>query len=189
MYKFYTPLKSLIKSLGTSERALEKQSHLSRGCIRSILQNNPNTTLSSIEKLSTALNCEIDLIVKKSAGNSDSSSIGIGYLIIQDGFQSWKVHLMNFVDEYRRTLDTSLLLLSPPKTLDRRLYALIAGTTAYLCRESGIDIPAWALRAGFLETPWFPSEIESLKASAILESPIEFRRNNIFVLDNFLERV
>jgi hypothetical protein len=39
-----------------------------------------------------------------------------------------------------------------------------------------------------LSEPWFVSGMENLKASALLESPLPFRRNNVFVLGNFLSR-
>jgi hypothetical protein len=40
-----------------------------------------------------------------------------------------------------------------------------------------------------LEEPWFVTGIENLKAMAIVESPVFFRRRLIFVLENFLSRV
>jgi len=54
--------------------------------------------------------------------------------------------------------------------------------------ELGVESPPWAMRSYYLPEPWFVSEVESLKAMAIQESPLFFRRNNIFVLDNFLSR-
>jgi hypothetical protein len=44
------------------------------------------------------------------------------------------------------------------------------------------------MRPLFLPDPWFVAGIENLKASALVESPVQFRRNNIFVLGNFLSR-
>jgi hypothetical protein len=37
--------------------------------------------------------------------------------------------------------------------------------------------------------PWFVSGMESLKAIALVESPLPFRLRKIFVLENFLSRV
>lgn len=39
-----------------------------------------------------------------------------------------------------------------------------------------------------LPEPWFVAGVENLKATALVESPLPFRRNNIFVLGNFLSR-
>ena len=95
---------------------------------------------------------------------------------------------MELVDGFRRTLDPRLLLLPPPPGLPAELHALLASVVLALCWEAGIDPPSWARVRRFLPRPFFPSETESLKASALVESPLAFRRNNIYVLDNFLER-
>jgi hypothetical protein len=39
-----------------------------------------------------------------------------------------------------------------------------------------------------LPRPWFVAGVENLKATALVESPLPFRRNNVFVLGNFLSR-
>jgi len=91
--------------------------------------------------------------------------------------------------EFRRTKDVRLVLLAPSLKLDRKLVALIASTTIELCHEIGLETPHWAKQNFFLESPWFVSGSEALKPMAILESPLAFRRNNIFVLDNFLQRI
>lgn len=95
---------------------------------------------------------------------------------------------MNLVDEFRRTLDVRLIFLPPPSELDKSLSAMLSSIVLYLCDEAEIEAPTWAKKRVDLPTPWFVSETESLKAMAILESPLVFRRNNIFVLENFLER-
>jgi len=48
--------------------------------------------------------------------------------------------------------------------------------------------PWWANRPLVLAEPWFVSGMENLKATALVESPVQFRRNNVFVLGNFLSR-
>ena len=96
---------------------------------------------------------------------------------------------MDFVDEYRRALDYRLLLLPPVQDLDRRLKALLSGIVFSLCQESGVEPPSWCEKEFFLDEPWFVSGMDSLKALALLESPLAFRQHNIFVLQNFLDRV
>lgn len=95
---------------------------------------------------------------------------------------------MNLVDEFRRTLDPRLLLLPPVRDLALELKALLASIVMSLCGEAGMNVPGWARKRHPLPTPWFVAEVESLKAMALVESPLPFRRNNIFVLDNFLQR-
>lgn len=57
----------------------------------------------------------------------------------------------------------------------------MASVCCALCQEVGILAPEWAAKIYFFPEPWFLSEVEFLKAMLIIESPIYFRRNNIFV--------
>jgi hypothetical protein len=65
---------------------------------------------------------------------------------------------------------------------------LSASIVDALCHEQGVEAPDWPSAVGVLPDPWFVSGTENLKASALLESPVRFRRRNIFVLSNFLSR-
>ena len=65
---------------------------------------------------------------------------------------------------------------------------MIQGIVETLACEAGLPFPDWVTEAVYLDEPWFPSDMQSLKATALLESPLAFRRRNIFVLDNFLQR-
>ena len=105
-----------------------------------------------------------------------------------NGFDSWKIYFFNFVDEFRKTMDPRLILLPPIEALDKKLYALLSSIVRYLCNEIHTTPPDWALKRHFLSTPWFLSGMESLKATTILESPLEFRNNNNYVQNNFLNR-
>lgn len=97
---------------------------------------------------------------------------------------------MDAVDECRRTRSVEplhTLFLQSRITKER---AIINSTAHYLCtREFNTSAPIWAEKNLWLREPWFVSEVENLKAMALLESPASFRSNNIFVLDNFLSRV
>jgi len=136
----------------------------------------------------SALNLELDVLLCPAECQSDLSTVGVGYQVIHDGSLSWKIHFFNFVDEFRRTLDPRLILLPPSTALELKLRALLASIVWMLCEEVQMDAPSWAQKRYDLPQPWFVSEIESLKASALVESPVYFRQNNIFVLSNFLER-
>ncbi len=121
--------------------------------------------------------------------NFEFSIVATATKIKQDGFDSWKIHLMDFVDEFIRTADPLLILLPPPKDTDARIQSLLASVVQELCSKIDIEVPPWAEKRYFLEEPWFLSGMQSLKAGAIIESPLSFRKNNIFVHDNFLQRV
>jgi hypothetical protein len=84
------------------------------------------------------------------------------------------IHLMEFVDDFRRSKDLSFLR-EPFVLSDERLDALAAATAEKLCLEAGLEPPEWLERVPACRTPWFVSGVESLKAIA-------------FVLGNFLAR-
>jgi hypothetical protein len=102
--------------------------------------------------------------------------------------QWWCIHLMNFVDDFRR--HKSLRSLSEPFQLsDVRMDALLASTSETLCDELGLVPPTWLEGVPACDEPWFVGDLQRLKAISIVESPLRFRMRKIFVLENFLSRV
>ena len=182
------PLPALLQRARLTERSLAILAQVSRGCLRSVSAGDESCSLSSIAKIAEALGQKVSLIVSSEEGLSEYSIVAISLKIERDGFDSWKIHLMEFVDEFRRSLDGRLIILPPLTGFDKKLTALLASTVASLCFENGLQTPEWTRKSYYLPSPWFLSGMQSLKASAILESPLAFRRNNIFVQDNFLER-
>lgn len=173
-----------------SERALANSAGISRPTLRNIETGQGNFTVHSMERVCQALDIEFFpfFITPNVLFDPASSTCAIAYQILQQGFDSWPLHMMELVDDFRKTKDIRLVLLPPPKPLDARLRSLLASIVFQLCQELELPIPDWASRTYFLNRPWFISETESLKATAIFESPLAFRRNNIFVLSNFLNR-
>lgn len=102
----------------------------------------------------------------------------------------WKLPYMQFVDDFRRLPPHERLSLvqEDAKGDNEQYVALISSIVNHLCDESGLEPPNWSLADHWLKTPWFVSGVNSLYAFALLESPFFFRRNNIFVLGNFLDR-
>jgi hypothetical protein len=190
MSRFYLPFTHLRHELKLSERAVTLSSGLSRGAVRQLEDpSKGNVTMNSINQLAALFERDVEVIVGSQEILSDYSTVAIAMKIARDGFDSWKIHLFDFVDEFRRTADARLLILPPPSSTEIKIAALIQSTVHALCEEVSIDTPRWAIRRRFLPEPWFIAQMHSLKASAILESPISFRANNIFVLENFLTRV
>jgi transcriptional regulator with XRE-family HTH domain len=186
----FVPFKDLIRRSGISERDLAQRTGLSRGAIRAILgSSSGNPTLKSIKTLADYFKIQLSLSsAPDESSRSDISVISASQKVLQDGFDSWKIHFMDLVDYFRSSLDTECLLLPPCKMLDKRLYALMSSIVRQLCLESSVPPPRWSQQPCFLEKPWFLAGMNSLKASALVESPVAFRSNNIFVLDNFLAR-
>lgn len=190
MIRYYLPFGHLRKLKKLSERELAQAAALSRGAVRQLLHPaEGNLTMSSIVHLAEAFGRDVEVVVGGADIFTDYSTIAIAIRIEQDGFDSWKTHLFNFVDEFRRTADARLALLPPPPSTDKRIAALLASTVRVLCEELGIATPRWAMLRHFLPKPWFLAGMNSLKASALLESPLPYRANNIFAHANILDRL
>lgn len=101
---------------------------------------------------------------------------------------NWALHLMNFVDDFRRNRDR-LAMEEPFELLGDRMDALLASTAESLCDEIDLDPPEWLSQIPAVEQPYFVSGLENLKAVSLVESPLRFRLRKIFVLENFLTRV
>ena len=105
----------------------------------------------------------------------------------KQGVTDW-VPFFNAVDEVRRSRRFQALKSLYSRSRRTRERALLNSTACALAAELGEAPPWWAMRPQVLSEPWFVSGIENLKASALVESPLPFRRNNVFVLGNFLSR-
>lgn len=180
MIRYYLPFTHLHKLHQLSERGLAQAAMLSRGAVRQLLYpaRRGNVTMSSIEHLAQVFDRDVEVVVGGSDIFSEYSTVATALKIERDSFDSWKTHLFNFVDEFRRTMDGRLVILPPPSSCDGRITALLASTVRALCEELDISTPRWATLRYFIPTPWFVSGMNSLKASALLESlrPSRFRQ-------------
>ena len=94
--------------------------------------------------------------------------------------------LREFLDEFyvepgadRRA---AMLMDEPPPTEDARANAYYAAVAEHLAFKFHLPVPPWSGMPGrFLDRPFFPSGLESLKATLLVESPTAFRRRMIFV--------
>ena len=100
----------------------------------------------------------------------------------------WKIPLMDFVDDFRRRKNSAMIR-EPFILDDERIDAVLASVIEYLCDEMKIPIPEWLENIPACREPYFVSGMESLKATAIVESPLRFRIRKVFVMENFLFRV
>lgn len=102
--------------------------------------------------------------------------------------QYWCLHLMNFVDDFRRNKDLKAVSESFELS-DEKTDALLASTAEALCDELKLKPPEWLREVPACKELYFVGELENLKAISIVESPLHFRIRKIFVLENFLSRV
>lgn len=98
---------------------------------------------------------------------------------------------MGFVDSFRRRPNLKYISESvEPYNIEERVKSLIVATIWALCKEKNLEVPRWCKsRKWQLKYPWFVAGVENLKATALQESPAYYRTFNIFVMENFLDRV
>lgn len=110
--------------------------------------------------------------------------------------ESFDICLANFLDEFYAAPDESSLsetpeLLAPEFGEQGRVQdAYLAATAEYLAVAHRFSIPSWVVdETRKLHRPWFASQLASLRAVLLLESPPTFRSRNLFVSENALTRV
>jgi transcriptional regulator with XRE-family HTH domain len=187
-------MKSIVdirKKTDISQRRLASLAKISYKTLQLIESGNHDTKVSTLKKIAEALGYQAQSIDGKIAEVfkfPPCSARNISENIAIDGALSWKLWLFNFVDAFRE--NKSLQYISSPiiEELPDRIKALITATVETLCEETNTKMPWWCQGIPPLKQPWFVAEVESLKAAAIVESPVHFRKRNIFVLSNFLDR-
>ena len=103
--------------------------------------------------------------------------------------------LGNLLDDFRchcMTPEEKLALVSEPPepTGEKHTDAYLAAMVETLCSEANLSPPDWTASPGtYLQRPWFASGLQSLKAILLAEAPVAFRRRNLFVSANALQRV
>lgn len=176
---------------GISQRSLAKKAGISFRCVQQLEATDHNWRVSSMHRVVHALDLPangIDYCLQHFLSMTPDSVEDISIRIHLEGADSWKLHLFDFIDAFRRDRTICQIARPPILDMDSRLQALIASTVESLCHETGVLIPAWCHGIPALTHPWFVSEMENLKAMALIESPVYFRARNIFVLENFLKR-
>jgi len=175
-----------------SQRRLAERAGLSFRGVQLLEADGHDARLSSLEKAAVALGLPrrgLQGLLEDYFVEEGRSFRSASIRMLNDGIDSWTIHLFDAVDAFRARRDPDLIRSPPVRELAPRLQALIASTVDSLCDEATILCPGWCCSVGSLDDPWFVSGVENLKASALVESPVHYRKRKIFVLANFLERV
>lgn len=170
-------LKARRAAAGLSQRGLAQRAGVSFRTVQLLEWGRHDARLSTLSKLDRAL-----------GPAPDDTASGACAAALAEGPDSWVGPLFDFVDAFRRGPAFHMVEAAPAPDTDARLAALAAAVVETLCAEQGVPVPWWCAGAASLPRPWFVSEMASLMASALVESPVPFRRRNIFVLGNFLDR-
>lgn len=76
-----------------------------------------------------------------------------------------------------------------PASINTLEDAYLAATAEHLCLSNHVQPPLWTEKHGpGLSTPYFAGGLETLKALLLVESPLAFRRRNIFISRDALFR-
>ena len=176
---------------GLSQRAMAERASLSFRTVQLLESGEHDPKISTLINIAKALGYppeaikrHLDLIFDQPV----DSVLMTSEKILHDGEGSWKLWVFNFVDAFRREGDAKYVELPPSNQLSEGQKAMMASIVETLCEELNVKMPAWCGAVAALKNPWFVSGLENLKAIALAESPIHFRKRNIFVLGNFLER-
>jgi hypothetical protein len=94
--------------------------------------------------------------------------------------------LREFLDEFyvegEAERRAAMLMDEPPLSADDRANAYYAAVAEHLALKYHLPVPPWTANPRrFLNRPFFPAGLESLKATLLIESPTAFRRRMIFV--------
>ena len=97
--------------------------------------------------------------------------------------------LANFLDGFYLAPNSAALETEPVRLSDAMMDAYLAAVAEELARKYNLPHPAWAYDdSRKLRSPWFASDLQSMRAVLLLESPAGFRSRNLFVSENALSR-
>lgn len=178
-------------SKGLSQRGLASLAGISYKTLQLIESGAHDPKVSTLEAIAKSLGLPAHLVrkaVHDVLSLPEDAIAVISERIVEDGEESWKLWLFNFVDAFRSKRDRSLIEMPPCEGLTPNIKALLASSVDTLCTDLQMEAPNWCATVPPLDRPWFVSGLESLKPMALIESPVHFRKRNIFVLGNFLSR-
>ena len=184
-------LRALRINNGLSQRRLAERAKVSFRTIQLLESGKHNWRLSSLSKVATALGIPKDSIqraIRHCFSQVPGSARDASLRICLGELRSWKVHLFDFVDEFRRHPRKELIADGLDPGTPHRIEALLTSTVETLCDEVGMTPPGWCRGVDPLPEPWFVSDMASLVALSLVHSGPHYRKRNIFVLDNFLVR-
>ncbi|MGM0578223.1 MAG: hypothetical protein ACQEXJ_21040 [Myxococcota bacterium] len=103
------------------------------------------------------------------------------------GFQRY---VNAFVDAFRRgDVSERAAIIAEGPDRNGPMEGLVAAVVSALCREQGMEAPAW-VAATHSPEPFFafPAKSFALRLRLMLESPPPFRTRNVFVSEDYLSR-
>ncbi len=132
--------------------------------------------------------------------DAKAAACAAGLILSEDPaalLDAWRFGLCQLIDDYEtaRRHDgapaAAGLFEHPPESSgDGRFDAALAALAEHLARRDSWTPPAWAFEPHRYAQPWwFVSGPSSLRAMALVQSPLAFRKRGVFICDGDLTRV
>lgn len=158
-----------------------QQSGLNKSTIFRYVHGERDYSLKNFEKVTTA----VEIIERKSLRGLTSAREATQRVAAGE---SWQIAYFDFVDSFLFAKNQLLVNQRPVDGLNLKSLALICSIVMQLCEENKVQSPEWATLSLELDEPWFITKFKSLRAICLVQSPVFFKRNNIFVGEDFLKR-
>jgi hypothetical protein len=103
--------------------------------------------------------------------------------LARGGRTMFDLALSEFLDEFYTHPDArQLMIAGEPRTIGQFEDAWLGAVGEHLARRWNLEIPTWVDQPHrFLDRPFFAGGLEGLKAILLAESPLAFRKRQIFV--------
>jgi transcriptional regulator with XRE-family HTH domain len=193
---FWEKARRLREERGLSQTAVALRMGTSQSWVARMESGAADAGMRSVRRYLDAIGARLDVRPDPEAGS------GFRPMTLADVAWAARRHIgdgetvlrlcLQFVDDYREVdpaSRTALLDDVPPSTGDVRWDAFLAALAEHLAYHDDLPIPRWVDRRGrFLRQWWFPTDLPSVMASALAESPAAFRRRGIFVTEDLFVR-
>lgn len=104
-----------------------------------------------------------------------------------DGYGDFDILFRDFLHEFNYN-PTEDRLNEEPLIIDKIKNAFLAATAEQLAYQNDFNIPEWVYKEKyFLDEPFFAISSQGFKPLLIMESPVPFRKRNIFITKNALK--
>lgn len=182
MEKIKTKVKVLnhkIQQLGIV--AVAKQAGLHKSTISRYVHGQREYSFENFEKV----HCAVEILERITLKGLTSAREATERVVAGE---NWQIAYFDFLDSFLSTKNFLLISQKPVDGLDIKSLALICSMVMQLCEDHHVQFPDWAKLSLELEEPWFISKFKNLRAICLVQSPLFFKRNNIFVGQDFLQR-
>jgi hypothetical protein len=172
-------LNKRIRQLGIM--AVANQAALNKSTVSRYVNEQRDYSLENFERITIA----VETLERKSLVGLTTARAATERVVAGE---NWQIAYFDFVDSFLFAKNHLLVSQRPIDGLDLRSLSLICSIVMQLCEDHKVEAPEWAKLSLELDEPWFISKFKSLRAICLVQSPLFFKRNNIFVGDDFLKR-